>query len=74
MVLAQQPFHLLLMLVEREGAMVTREEIQSRFWPNDTIVEFNHSINVAIGKLRRAMGDSAAIRSTSRLWPAAATG
>jgi eukaryotic-like serine/threonine-protein kinase len=59
MVLAQQPFHLLLMLVEREGAMVTREEIQGRFWPNDTIVEFNHSINVAIGKLRKALGDSA---------------
>jgi serine/threonine protein kinase len=58
-VLAQQPFHLLLMLVEREGAMVSREEIQSRFWPNDTIVEFNHSINVAIGKLRKALGDSA---------------
>ncbi|MGD0136657.1 MAG: protein kinase, partial [Bryobacteraceae bacterium] len=59
MVLAQQPFHLLLMLVEREGAMVSREEIQTKFWPNDTIVEFNHSINVAIGKLRRALGDSA---------------
>ena len=58
-VLAQQPFHLLLMLVEREGAMVSREEIQGRFWPNDTIVEFNHSINVAIGKLRKALGDSA---------------
>ena len=59
MVLAQQPFHLLVMLVEREGAMVSREEIQSRFWPNDTIVEFNHSINVAIGKLRKALADSA---------------
>jgi DNA-binding winged helix-turn-helix (wHTH) protein len=58
-VLAQQPFHLLLMLVEREGAMLSREEIQARFWPNDTIVEFNHSINVAIGKLRKALGDAA---------------
>lgn len=58
-VLARQPFHLLLMMVEREGAMVTREEIQRRFWPNDTIVEFDHSINVAIGKLRKALGDSA---------------
>ncbi len=57
--LAQQPFRLLLMMVEREGAMVTREEIQQRFWPNDTVVEFDHSINVAIGKLRRALGDSA---------------
>src|ERR1700739_524848 len=57
--LARQPFQLLVMLLEREGAMVTREEIQNKFWPNDTIVEFNHSINVAIGKLRRALGDSA---------------
>jgi serine/threonine protein kinase/DNA-binding winged helix-turn-helix (wHTH) protein len=58
-VLSEQPFRLLLMLVEREGAMVTREEIQKKFWPNDTIVEFDHSINVAIGKLRKALGDSA---------------
>ena len=57
-VLAQQPFHLLLLLVERDGAMVTREEIRKRFWPNDTILEFDHSINVAIGKLRKALGDS----------------
>ena len=58
-VLSQQPFRLLLLLIEREGAMVTREEIQKKFWPNDTIVEFDHSINVAIGKLRKALGDSA---------------
>ena len=58
-VLARQPFQLLLMLVERDGAMVAREEIRSRFWPNDTIVEFDHSINVAIGKLRKALGESA---------------
>ncbi len=58
-VLSQQPFRLLLMLIEREGALVTREEIQKKFWPNDTIVEFDHSINVAIGKLRKALGDSA---------------
>jgi len=58
-VLARQPFKLLRMLVERNGTMVTREEIRTRFWPNDTIVEFDHSINVAIGKLRKALGDSA---------------
>ena len=58
-VLPDQPFRLLLMLVEREGMIVTREEIQKKFWPNDTIVEFDHSINVAIGKLRKALGDSA---------------
>src|SRR5208283_1079836 len=57
--LAEQPFRLLLMLVERNGGIVTREEIKKKFWPNDTIVEFDHSINVAIGKLRKALGDSA---------------
>jgi serine/threonine protein kinase/tetratricopeptide (TPR) repeat protein len=56
--LPEQPFRLLLMLVERAGAIVTREEIKKKFWPNDTIVEFDHSINVAIGKLRKALGDS----------------
>ena len=59
LLLQEQPFRLLLMLVEREGALVAREEIQKKFWPNDTIVEFDHSINSAIGKLRKALGDSA---------------
>jgi DNA-binding winged helix-turn-helix (wHTH) protein len=58
-VLSEQLFRLLVMLVEREGAMVTREEIKKKFWPNDTIVEFDHSINAAINKLRRTLGDSA---------------
>ena len=58
-ILPQQPLRLLLMLIEREGALVTREEIRKKFWPNDTIVEFDHSINVDIGKLRKALGDSA---------------
>ena len=58
-VLPQQPLRLLLMLIESEGTLVTREEIQKKFWPNDTIVEFDHSINVAIAKLRKALGDSA---------------
>ena len=58
-VLSDQLFCLLFMLVKREGAMVTREEIQKKFWPNDTTVEFDHSINVAIGKLRKALGDCA---------------
>ena len=47
------------MLIESGGKIVTREEIKSTLWPNDTIVDFNHSINVAIGILRRALGDSA---------------
>ena len=57
--LREQPFQVLRMLIEREGKIVTREEIKKKLWPNDTIVDFDHSINVAIGTLRRALGDSA---------------
>ncbi|HME59174.1 MAG TPA: protein kinase, partial [Terracidiphilus sp.] len=54
-----QPFKVLLILLEHNGEIVTREEIKKQLWPNDTIVEFDHSINVAVGTLRRALGDSA---------------
>ena len=47
------------MLVGRRGGLVTREEIQNKLWPNDTVVEFDHSIHTAINKLRQAFGDSA---------------
>ena len=57
--LQQQPFQILLMLIAREGEVVTREEIRQKLWPNDTVVEFDHSINAAIKKLRRELGDTA---------------
>jgi len=57
--LPEKPFRLLSMLVELEGELASRNEIKSRLWPNDTIVDFEHSINVAIAALRRAFGDSA---------------
>jgi TolB-like protein/DNA-binding winged helix-turn-helix (wHTH) protein/lipoprotein NlpI len=57
--LREQPFQVLRMLIERGGRIVTREEIKRELWPNDTFVDFDHSINVAIGILRRALGDSA---------------
>ena len=57
--LREQPFQILRMLIERGGKLVTRAEIKKALWPNDTIVDFDHSINVAIGLLRRALGDSA---------------
>ncbi len=57
--LPDQPFLVLRILVERGGEIVSREEIQKRLWPNDTVVEFDHSINAAINKLRRVLGDSA---------------
>jgi len=57
--LQEQPFQILLMLVQSSGSVVTREEIQKKLWPNDTVVEFDHSIHTAIKKLRQALGDSA---------------
>ncbi|MGA7316310.1 MAG: protein kinase [Silvibacterium sp.] len=57
--LQEQPFQILLMLVDRSSGLVTREEIKKRLWPNDTVVEFDHSIHTAINKLRQAFGDSA---------------
>jgi len=57
--LREQVFQVLRILLEREGKIVTREEIKARLWPNDTVVDFDHSINVTIKSLRRALGDSA---------------
>jgi serine/threonine protein kinase len=57
--LREQVFQVLRMLLEREGKIVTREEIRGQLWPNDTVVDFDHSINAAIKSLRRALGDSA---------------
>src|SRR5580700_579981 len=57
--LREQVFQVLRMLVEHEGKIVTREEIKGRLWPNDTVVGFDHSINATINTLRRALGDSA---------------
>src|SRR6266852_1304555 len=57
--LREQVFQVLRMLLEREGKIVTREEIKSRLWANDTVVDFDHSIYATIRTLRRALGDSA---------------
>src|SRR5277367_5277721 len=57
--LREQVFQILRMLVEREGKIVTREEIKGRLWTDDTVVDFDHSINATIKALRRALGDSA---------------
>src|SRR6266496_3025361 len=57
--LREQPFQVLRMLVANGGEIVTREEIRRTLWPGSTIVDFDHSINVAIGILRKALGDSA---------------
>jgi serine/threonine protein kinase len=57
--LPEQSITVLAMLLERPGEVVLREEIRTKLWPNDTVVEFDHSINTAIGRLRLALGDSA---------------
>jgi DNA-binding winged helix-turn-helix (wHTH) protein len=56
--LQEQPFQLLALLLERPGALVTREQLRSRLWPQTT-VDFDHGVNKAISKLRDALGDSA---------------
>jgi len=57
--LQEQPFQLLVMLLEHPGEVVTREEIQQKLWPSDTFVDFEHSINAAVKRLREALDDSA---------------
>src|SRR5262245_25663349 len=57
--LQDQPFRLLALLLERAGEVVTREELRDELWPADTFVDFDHSLNTAVRKLREALGDSA---------------
>src|SRR5690242_13359437 len=57
--LPEQSFQILLLLVERHGGAVSREDICLRLWPNHTIVEYDHSINTAVRRLRSALGDTA---------------
>jgi TolB-like protein/DNA-binding winged helix-turn-helix (wHTH) protein len=57
--LQNQPFRVLAALLERPGQVVTREDLRRRIWPNDSAGDFDHAINLAIGKLRTSLGDSA---------------
>ena len=54
-----QPFKVLTILLEKPGQIVTREELQTRLWGKDTVVDFDHSLGTAINKIREALGDSA---------------
>ena len=54
-----QPFQILVMLLDQPGDVVTREELRQRLWPTDTFVDFDHGLNNAINKLRDALNDSA---------------
>jgi TolB-like protein/DNA-binding winged helix-turn-helix (wHTH) protein/Tfp pilus assembly protein PilF len=57
--LQAQPFQLLVMLLERPGELVTREEICQKLWSTDTFVDFDHSLGTAINKIREVLNDSA---------------
>jgi len=56
--LQEQPCQILAFLLERRGEMVTREELQRHLWPSDTFVDFDHSLNTAVMRLREALNDS----------------
>src|SRR5262245_40676217 len=58
--LQEQPWQVLLALLENPGTIVTREELRGRLWPTDTFVDFDHSLNIAINKIRDALDDAAA--------------
>jgi len=55
----EQPFQVLLALLARPGEVVTRDELRQKLWPSDTFVDFDHSLNTVINKLREALSDSA---------------
>jgi DNA-binding winged helix-turn-helix (wHTH) protein len=55
----EQPLQVLRLLLEAEGRVVTREQLRSALWPEDTFVDFEHGVNTAVKKLRRALEDSA---------------
>jgi DNA-binding winged helix-turn-helix (wHTH) protein len=55
-----QPFLLLVTLLKEHGEVVTREDLRSSLWPQDTFIDFDHSLGTAVNKLREVLGDSAA--------------
>jgi cholera toxin transcriptional activator len=57
--LQEQPFQVLMVFLERSGEVVGREELRQKLWPGDTFVDFDHSLNTIVNKLREALGDSA---------------
>jgi len=57
--LQEKPFQILALLLEHAGEVVTREDLRQKLWPADIIVDFDHSLGTAIGKLRQSLGDTA---------------
>jgi len=54
----QQPLHVLRLLLEAQGRVVSRDELRTALWPEETFVDFEHSVNTAVKKLRKALEDS----------------
>ncbi len=57
--LQEQPFQVLTALLQNAGQVVTRDELREKIWPADTFVDFDHSLNTAVNKIRESLGDSA---------------
>src|ERR1700732_4617710 len=57
--LQEQPFQVLAALLQNAGEVVTRDELREKIWPADTFVDFDHSLNTAVNKIRESLGDSA---------------
>src|SRR5436853_7417773 len=71
--LQEQPFQVLTVLLNNAGRVVTREDLRVKIWPSDTFVDFDHSLNTAVNKIREALGDSASSPDTWKRWRAADT-
>ncbi len=56
--LSGQPFQILALLLERPGELISREELRTKLWPDEVFVDFDHSLNAAVNKLREALCDS----------------
>jgi len=56
--LPEQPFQVLVVLLEKPGEIITREELRNRLWPSDTFVDFDHGLNNAVMRLREVLGDA----------------
>ena len=65
--LQDQPFRVLVALLDRPGEVVTRDQLRERLWPDDTFVDFDHALTTAVKKLRRVLNDSATHPATSKL-------
>jgi DNA-binding response OmpR family regulator len=57
--LPEQPFRILALLVRQPGTLITRDELRRELWLEDTFVDFEHSLNAGVKRLREALGDSA---------------